>query len=291
MSTNFKFVNAWIFLNEDEPMQNGKRLGYHDPGSSYQRLIKENVYQSVDILNLCFATTTPTGKNTIPLGNGTSYTLRMGDGSHPGGLTNQDYMNFIIKDARKNNPKIKIVMTLVWGDQNVLSDIFSNPNKTDQQNADDFAANLMAYLKAFDLDGFDIDWEYPICNSISQAHFRMLFEAIGKQFRQLTAKHYYLTLSPASVGNLDAQTVNTYFDFVTVQLYSGFSPASEFTNAGINQALLAYGAKFESNYQTAQDAYNKAVAGGYTIITQWRLNSDNFVFEQDQQKALYKLAK
>ncbi|WP_340199409.1 glycoside hydrolase family 18 protein [Ascidiimonas sp. W6] len=291
MKSSINLVNAWIFLNEDEPMVNGKRLGYNDPGSSYQRMIKENVYQSVDILYLCFATTTPTGKNTIPVGNGTSYTLRMGDGGHPGGLTNQDYMNFIIRDARKNNPNIKIAMTLVWGNQNVLLDIFSNPNKTDQQNADNFAANLITYLKAYDLDGFDIDWEYPICNSISQARFRMLFEAIGKQFRQQTTKHYYLTLSPASVGNLDAQTVNTYFDFVNVQLYSGFSPASEFTQAGINQGLLAYGAKFESNYQTGQNAFNEAVKGGYTVVTNWRLNSDNYVFEQDQQKALYKLAK
>ena len=42
--------------------------------------------------------------------------------------------------------------------------------------------------------------------------------------------------------------------------------------------------------QDASVAYDEAKAGGYTIITQWRLNSGNFEYEQDQQKRLYKLA-
>jgi len=290
MKTSIDLVNAWIFLNEDEPVVDGHRLGYKDPGSSYQDLITNNVYQAVDILYLCFVTTTPTGLKTVPAGNGNSYTIRMGDASHPDGLTNQDYMNYILHDARRNHPNIKIAVTLEWGNPNVLSDIFSNTAYTDQENADHFAANLMAYIKAYDLDGFDIDWESPISGSITRHQFELLFTAIGEQFKKQSRK-YYLTLSPAEVGRLDAQTVNTYFDFVNVQLYSGFSPANLFINAGIKKELLAYGAKFESDYQTAQQAYTDAVKGGYHIITQWRLNSDNFTFEQSQQKELYHLAK
>src|SRR5579863_1236274 len=135
MSTT-QMVNAWIFLNEDEP----KGTNYRSPNSCFQTLIDNGVYKSVDMLNLCFATTVPTGPNTVPKGDGSSYTLEMGASSHPGGLTNQDYMNYVIQDARKANSGIKIAMTLVWGDGDVIANIFSNTKVTPQQNAEAFAA-------------------------------------------------------------------------------------------------------------------------------------------------------
>ncbi len=281
MASESKLVNAWIFLNEDEPSGSD----YNTPGSSYQTLITNNVYQAVDILFLCFATTLPATSNPF-------YTIEIGAASHPHGLTNQDYMNYILRDARQNNPNIKIAMTLNWGTASVLSNIFANTHYTDQENAAGFAANLAAYMKQYDLDGFDVDWEAPICYAISREQFKLLFDNIRIAFDALsvvTGKHYYLTLSPASVGYLDAASVNHSVDFVNLQLYSGFTSPDEFIRAGIDKDLLAYGAKFESNYQTAEQAYQGYVAGGYTVITQWRLNSDNFEFEQAQQKELYQL--
>ena len=294
-----KLVNAWIFLNEDEPEVNGQPVGYDDPQSDYQRLITQNVYRSVDILFICFATTVPTSSSTVPTGNGDFYTLQMGavDPPHPGGLTNQDYMDNVIRDSRANNPDIKIAMTLIWGDGDVISNIFANSNFTPEENAENFAANLMAYLQHYELDGFDIDWESPLSDDTTPEQFRLLVTAIGTQFRKQDKK-YYLTFSPAEVGNLDAETVNSYFDFVTLQLYSGFTKPGDFIRAGVNCNLLAYGAKFEANqqstpdgqgHQTAQDAYDQARWLGYTTYTQWRLNSQNYEFEQDQQVELYSL--
>ena len=300
MSTTPQLVNAWIFLNEDEPVVDGQPVGYDDPQSCYQRLITQNVYRAVDILFICFATTVPTSSSTIPTGNGDFYTLQMGaasDPMHPGGLTNQDYMDYVIRDARANNPEIKIAMTLVWGDGDTLSNIFKNPNYTPEENAENFASNLLAYLKNYELDGFDIDWESPISDDTPQEQFKLLFTAIGTLLRSQDKK-YYLSLSPAEVGNLDPDTVNANFDFVALQLYSGFTDPQDFINAGVNPGLLAYGAKFEADgpsqpdgqgHQTAQDAYQQAQQLGYTTYTQWRLNSQNYVFEQDQQVELFKL--
>lgn len=286
MTTGSQLVNAWIFLNEDEP----SGTDYNSSNSCYQTLINNNIYQAVDILYICFVTTLPTSSSTIPAGDGSFYTIEMGASSHPGGLTNQDYMNYVIRDSRKNNPNIKIGVTLNWGDGSLLSNIFSNTKYTPQQNADNFAANLMAYLKSYDLDGFDIDWESPISDQTTQAQFTLLINAIGAQFKQATDKHYYLTLSPAEVGNLDATAVNNNVDFLNLQLYSGFTFPRDFKNAGVNSDLFAYGAKFESNYQTAQEAYNDNKTNyHYSIFTCWRLNSDNFDFEQAQQKQLYRL--
>lgn len=288
-----QLVNAWIFLNEDEPAG----TNYNSPNSCYQRLIQQNIYQSVDILYICFVTTTPTGVHTVPSGDGSSYTIEMGASSHPDGLTNQDYMDSIIRDARKNNPGIKIAVTLNWGDGSLISNIFSNPDYSDQQNAEHFAANLVAYLKNYTLDGFDIDWESPISSQTTRNQFTYLINAIGEQFQKQTDKHYYLTLSPAEVGNLDATAVNSFINFVNLQLYSGFTFPSEFKNAGVNPELFAYGAKFEAvcsssekGYQTAEEAYqDNKEHYHYDIFTNWRLNSSNYVFEQTQQQQLYQL--
>ena len=279
-----KMVNAWIFLNEDEP----RGTTYNSPTSCYQTLIKNNVYQSVDLLYLCFATTIPTSAKSIPPGDGSSYTIEMGASNHRDGLTNQDYMNYIIRDSKKSNPNIKIAMTLEYGNANVLSQIFPDPANPDQQSADNFAANLMAYLKHYAIDGFDLDWESPICDTTTQAQFRLLIDAIGAQFKRQKDKHYYLTLSPASPGNLDVGAVNRNVDFLNLQLYSGFTSPSDYS--GVNADLFAYGAKFESGYQTAQQAYDDNNANyHYSVFTQWRLNSGNYQFEQTQQQELHSL--
>ncbi|HEX8394446.1 MAG TPA: glycoside hydrolase family 18 protein [Longimicrobium sp.] len=278
-------VNAWIFLNEDEP----SGTNYQSSNSCYQTLIKNHVYQSVDMLFLCFVTTMPTSPTTVPAGDGSSYTISTGSVSHPGGLTNEQYLKWIIRDARASKPGIKIGVTLNWGDGSLLANIFPNPNAPDQASADKFAANLVAYLQAYGLDGFDIDWESPICDDTTQQQFSLLINAIGTQFRKQSRK-LYLTLSPASVGNLDAAAVNANVDFVNLQLYSGFTRPADFTAAGVKAALFAYGAKWESGYQTAQQAFKDNVAHyRYPAFTAWRLNSDNYPFEQAQQQALYSL--
>lgn len=304
MSTNTQLVNAWILLDEDEPAG----TNYNSSNSCYQTLIQNNIYQSVNILFICFVTTTPTSANTIPAGDGSSYTIKIRDIDqegqvilHPYGLTNQDYMNYVIQDARKNNPNIKIAVTLDWtGDGKQLSNIFSNSKYTPQQNADNFAANLMAYLKHYGLDGFDIDWENKISEQTTQDQFKLLINAIGTQFKQQTDKHYYMTLSPAEVGHLDATAVNNNMDFVNLQLYFDSTLPDKFKRAEVNPGLFAYGAKFETNgnvtdpqamgHQTAQQAYlDNKTNYHYSIFTCWRLNSDNYVFEQEQQQLLYKL--
>jgi len=293
-------VNAWIFLDEDEP----KNTNYTDANSAYQRLIQKDIYQSVDILFICFGTTVPTGPTTVPVGDGSSYTITISPSSHPGGLTNQDYLNYILRDARKVNPNIQILVTLDWSDPTILSNIFSNPHFTSQENANNFANNLVQYLRYYSLNGFDIDWEPPISESISSDQFALLINAIGDLFYQtskVTGQKYYLTLSPSEVGNLNPNAVNHQIDFLNLQLYGGASP-NDFITAKVNENLLAYGAKFEADlpvnnptamgYQTAKNAYQENNKNyQYSIFTNWRLNSQNYIFEQTQQRKLYQYVK
>jgi hypothetical protein len=283
-----KSVNAWIFLAEDEP----SGTGYQSPTSSYQSLITYGVYNSTDMVNICFVSTVPTSATTVPAGDGSTHTIELQPATHPDGATNQDYMDWLIQDARSTNPNIKLLVTLVYSPGNQLRQIFSSDQSQWQQNAADYADNLVAYLQHYDLDGFDVDWESPLSTASTRQQFAILFTAIRAAFNAQD-RQYYLTLSPADVGTLDPSTVNSSFDFVNLQLYSGFTSPGEFTKAGVAQSLLAYGAKFEPNgsvpYQDAQQAYAGYVSGGYQVVTQWRLNSNDFQYEQAQQMILYQL--
>jgi GH18 family chitinase len=185
--------------------------------------------------------TVPTSETSIPAGDGSSFTIQITEPKekHPGGFSNLDYMRFVIRDARKNNPKIKICLTQVFGGPDIHR-IFSNSNVSPEQNAENFADNLMHFLQCFDLDGFDIDWETDLSSDTSQTEFALYVNAIGAKFKQQTDKHYFFTLSPAEVGNLDASAVNSNMDFVNLQLYSGFTDPEAFTQAGVenlNQSI------------------------------------------------------
>lgn len=101
------------------------------------------------------------------------------------------------------------------------------------------------------MKAFWIDWEDPLRFETTQEQFKLLINAIGAEFKK-QSERFDLSMAPASVGNIDAKAVNDNVDWVTLQLYSGFTYPGEYISAGVNEDLFAYGVKFESNYQTAQ---------------------------------------
>ena len=282
-----KSVNAWIYLDEDDP----QGTGYTSLNSSYQSLVNNNVYQSTDMLLVCFFSVVPDGKGyfTIEIGNMNTV--------HPDGSTTEQYLQYTIRDSRGQNAGVKILATLNYN-TGTLSQIFSSDQSQWPVEAGNFAANVKNYLLANQMNGLDIDWEGQFSYDITPQQFSILFNAIRSAFNSGTNSYLYLSFSPANTGNLDVSTMNTCFDIINLQLYSGFTFVNDFTSIGINPLLMAYGAKFESNYQNANNAYYGAQQGFtynnnnyvYNNITQWRLNSNNYEFEQSQQVLLYGLA-
>jgi hypothetical protein len=288
MGNSKNLVNAWIFLNEDEP----SGTTYDSPNSCYQTLINNNVYQAMDILYMCFVTIVPTGSNTIPSGDGSSYTIQMGNQPH-----NQTYMENILRDAPANNPNIKFGVTLEYGDGNLINQIFSNSSNTPEENAANFANNLLQYMQHYGLNGFDADWEWPLSTDTTTDNFKYLFSAIGELFQQQSDK-YYLSISPATNNHTDTDTINNYIDFVNLQMYYSTGLPSQFPN--VNHDLFGYGVKFEAVGQTSDPwhmGYQTALTGydlnknnnQFDSFINWRLNSQNFQFEQSQQQVLYGL--
>jgi hypothetical protein len=236
----------------------------------------------------------PTSATTIPPGDGSSFTLFLDKVTHPanpdGSIpTNQDYMEWIVRDAKKANPKIKVLLTLLYGKQHLISQIYPDPANPDQASAVKFAKNVVAYLKHYNLNGFDIDWEWHyLSDDTTQAQFKTTFSAVGSA---LKSAGMLLTMAPATDNNLDPGTVNDHFDIIAFQMYYSTSLPATFIADGIKPDAFAYGAKFESEFQAAADAYTQMQQYGFRAVTTWRLNSSNFVYEQDQYKALEKLVR
>ena len=298
--------NAWILLSEDDP----SGTNYSSPTSAFQRLISEGLYQANDIINLCFVDIVPTSSDTIPAGDGSSYTLFLDEVNHPvgqdgGAPTDQDYMEWIVRDAKKANPNIRICLTLLYDKQHLISQIYPDPDNPDQASADTFANNVVTYLEHYGLDGLDIDWEWGetspgISQDTTPAQFRTTFSAVGPA---LKAAGMLLTMAPATTENLDVETVNEHFDIIAFQMYYSTALPDQFASIGISPDAFAYGAKFEAHSavenptgkeegkQKATDAFAGMSQYGFKAVTTWRLNSQNYIFEQDQQLALSKLVK
>ena len=280
-------VNAWLFLNEDEPPQ----TNYTSPDSCYQSLIQYGTYNSADFIGIAFF-------EVVPATNGD--TIQIGASSHPGGLTNQDYLDYVLRDARQANPGIKFLATMVYSGDNTLARIFAGGGDP-QAQATAFATNLVAYLQASGMNGLDVDWEGDVSLKLTRDQFKILFSTIRTVFDAQPVK-YFLSFTPAwPTDTIDYATVNSAFDFVSPQFYDG-TPLSSFLRAGISPAKIGYGAQFEPDNAapntSAQQVWSAVSAGfqhggttyGYQDIFMWRLNSGNFQFEQAQFMILDQLA-
>jgi hypothetical protein len=287
----FEYVNAWIEVDQDEPTG----TGYSDPSSCFQRLIDKNVYQSVDLLFICFIAIVPTTTSGVTY-DVAGFTLQYDPTpKHPGGLSDIDYVRMVKRDARKNNPKIRFLAMLNPTIANGISQIFegATSQKEMETPATDFAKNVVAFLKENDFHGFEIDWESPISDSDSttQKQLEALARGLKGQFK--LKDDYLFVMNTATTESLTGDIINNNVDFLTLQLYAGITK-DEFLALKIDEAKLAYGATFEAfpdRQQTPEEAYKGATEGGYTIVTQWRLNSGNFEQEQDGQVTLYALCK
>ncbi len=279
-------INAWIFLNEDEP----PNTNYNSSNSCYQALIQYKTYNSVTSLGIAFF-------EVVSASNGS--TIQIGSSSHPGGLTNQDYLNFVLRDARQVNPNIMFLATMVYSGSNTLAAVFSSGGDP-QTQATAFANNLVTYLKTNGMNGMDVDWEGDVSNLMTQAQFKTLFSTIRQVFDQQPVK-YYLSFTPAwPTDSIDYPTLNSAFDFISPQFYDG-TQLSDFLDAGMSPTKIGYGAQFEPGNAapntSAQQVWNAVSPGfsynntqySYQDIFMWRFNSGNFQFEQAQFMILYQL--
>lgn len=132
-------------------------------------------------------------------------------------ISNEPRLREVIA-MKKKSPHLKILLSIGgWG-----SGGFSEMAAT-AENRNAFANDCQRIVKAFDLDGIDLDWEYPSSSEsgISSSpddidNFTMLMLDI----RKAIGKKKLLTLATIADGKyIDFKGIDPYIDFVNVMMY------------------------------------------------------------------------
>jgi chitinase len=177
-------------------------------------------------------------------------------------IDNEDRLRRLV-ELKKQKPELKILLSVGgWG-----SGRFSEM-ATDPENRKRFASGCKRIVESFDLDGIDIDWEYPTADMAgisASPDDKENFSLLIKDLRKAIGKKKTLTLATSA----NAQYYNfrdfvKYVDFVNMMTYDMGAPPyhhsalypSEFThnsgdesvqahiNAGVPAEKLVYGIPF-----------------------------------------------
>lgn len=166
-------------------------------------------------------------------------------------LEDQQYVTLRdIVALRKTNPKLKILLSVGGsGNGRGFSDMV-----VDHASRKIFIKSIKALLRNYNLDGIDLDWEFPAIGNYNQAlklavakrerqHFSQLLREIRAEYIR-EKKNYLLTVAVAAPEIIvdaayDVDQLDLYTDFVNVMTYdfNFYSGATPFT--GLNSPLYA----------------------------------------------------
>ena len=138
---------------------------------------------------------------------------------------------------RKENPSLTVLVSVggwLW------STNFSDVSLTAQSRAL-FIQSALEFLRRYDLDGLDIDWEYPGLAGSGHpfraedgSNFTLLLKELRKQFDRETAKTHrrlYLTIAAGASNDYLAYTEmrqsQKYLDTVNLMAYDYVEPGSD----------------------------------------------------------------
>lgn len=187
-------------------------------------------------------------------------------------LTNEktDTINFrnLVK-LKKINPDLKILISIGgWS----WSKNFSDAVLTDTaRNA--FAASAVNIVRKYNLDGVDIDWEYPddigdgnVFRPEDKHDYTLMFEALRKDLNKLEKETHRKQFLTAAVGGFKRFTVNTemdkvarYLNYVNLMTYDYFQDS---LGIAVHHTNLYASKKYNPKFDSADKAVNDFMAAG-----------------------------
>jgi chitinase len=180
-----------------------------------------------------------------------------------------DTVNFrVLRNLKKINPDLKILISIggwTW------SRNFSDAVLTDTSRRA-FAKSAADIVKIYQLDGLDIDWEYPndkgagnIYRKEDKQNFTLMFEALRTELddvERVTGKKMLLTAAVGGfkrfIQNTEMDKVQRYLDYINLMTYDYFQDSLGIAVHHTN--LYASKAYETSNY--ADKAVNDFIEAG-----------------------------
>ncbi len=151
---------------------------------------------------------------------------------------------------RKVNPRLKVIVSIGgWG-----ADYFSEAALTESSRRH-VADGVVALLEKHDVDGVDLDWEYPTLPGPGISHrpedkrnFSLLLETLRSRLDQLGAKHggrhYLLTIAAADgefVAGIELERASRSLDWINLMTYDFHNSLTPTTghHAGLHLSAVA----------------------------------------------------
>jgi chitinase len=121
-------------------------------------------------------------------------------------------------------PKLKIMVSIGgWGGCAPCSDLFAS-----EKHRQTFAKTTVAFFKRYNVDGLDLDWEYPTIEGYPGHKFmkedKQNFTALVKTLRQEMGNQYILTFAAGGFEtflkeSVDWNAIMPHLDFVNLMTY------------------------------------------------------------------------
>ena len=137
-----------------------------------------------------------------------------------------------LNSLKKENPDLKILISVGgWAWSNNFSDMALT-----KKSREKFAESAVKFIKKYNIDGIDIDWEYPGLKGKDNVHrpedkrnFTLLMKELREQLDELekkTGKHYLNTFAAGAlkryVEHTEMEKVMEYADYVNLMTYDFF---------------------------------------------------------------------
>ncbi len=146
----------------------------------------------------------------------------------------------VLSAQKKNHPKLKVMVACGgWGGSAGFSGMAADPVKRNK-----FVASVVDFIREYDLDGLDVDWEYPGLPGNDNPHLpedRQNFTALMKELREaMDGTGKSLILSFASAGweryydHIELNEVMKYADYMNVMTYDQVAGGSPVTGHHTN---------------------------------------------------------
>jgi len=187
-------------------------------------------------------------------------------------LTNlkTDTVNFknLVK-LKKINPDLKILISIGgWS----WSKNFSDAVLTDTARTA-FAASAVEIVRKYNLDGVDIDWEYPddigdgnVFRPADKQDYTLMFEALRKDLNKLEKETHRKQFLTAAVGGFKRFTQNTemdkvakYLNYVNLMTYDYFQDS---LGIAVHHTNLYASKKYNPKFDSADKAVADFMAAG-----------------------------
>lgn len=160
---------------------------------------------------------------------------------------------------RQQNPALKLVLSVGGAD----GDKYFAEMCASEEALRIFTEGCLDFLRAYDFDGIDLDWEFPRTAAETEGFTRLVLclryymDVLGKE----TGKHYTLSLAGAAesgtLRGIDYEAVEPFLDYVFIMGYNLYGPWNE--TAGFNAPLYAPGER------EAADAGNGSEGTAYSL--------------------------